>query len=758
MTEGMKTAAAGGARRSWRASCPAFWLFFFYTVLIWCCEALDLLCFLTGLPQVSAPSRILALVLAWLIVRRFFGRPRFEKSGADLLFAAGCLFIAVFFAVKAIRPDMSYDTQNYHLLCQIPGFADNLHFHALPGRFQMFGFRLGDRMFYPFRALLGLRMGTLLTAVSVLVCYCQLTAMYAWFQERIAGGAGDPADRAGREKKRFAGRIAGLASLLAFLTVSRFELIQESASYMVELQALPFFLEMVFLLIREPQKEDSFREAVLFCFLGGILFAMKMTNVTCVAPLILLYLWKIRRQVTPALFAAGFAAGLSVSAVYLIYNMVCTGNPIYPYYNTVFGSPYYYDAVFKDGRWGPQSAAEILFWPLHMILRPQDRLSELPAEFNLDLAALYAAAAPVLLWSVWRALRGKRFLFQPEGVLAAAYIVSIYAWAATTGHVRYFMSGLLLGGILLSFLILRLCAAALAGGVRVAGNGGTGPGRPVFRGGIRAAALLAAGVLLLVMAGRAEYAYRAVWNGREWSFRDGNREIYERNWRFVLRDHELFPPELLERIDRLFLTWMDCGSYARMAGEDIPVWNRYAIMGELEQFSDRYMEELEAAMERGEGVYDMFSQGWETLLAYLEWVNEAGWYVTDLWHLDTIMEGAQSYTAAGLTSAGGRTNTWYIADSGTGDGFSFEKEADLQTFTALWGDPDYWLVPYPFEIGILASDGQSEKLAAVAALGEREYERKEVTLDLTGLSGEITLTFRSRDGLKRAIVLNPEWK
>ena len=42
---------------------------------------------------------------------------------------------------------MSYDTYNYHLLSQI-GFTDNLNYHVMPGKFQMFGFRLGDRMFY----------------------------------------------------------------------------------------------------------------------------------------------------------------------------------------------------------------------------------------------------------------------------------------------------------------------------------------------------------------------------------------------------------------------------------------------------------------------------------------------------------------------------------------------------------------------------------------------------------------------------------
>ena len=66
------------------------------------------------------------------------------------------------------------------------------------------------------------------------------------------------------------------------------------------------------------------------------------------------------------------------------------------------------------------------------------------------------------------------------------------------------------------------------------------------------------------------------------------------------------------------------GSYARLAGEDVPVWNRYSIVNELSEQKDAYIDEIEAAMEAGEGVYDMIPQGLETLESYLEWMNEAG--------------------------------------------------------------------------------------------------------------------------------------
>ncbi|MDQ9805790.1 hypothetical protein RFX75_03005, partial [Acinetobacter baumannii] len=71
---------------------------------------------------------------------------------------------------------------------------------------------------------------------------------------------------------------------------------------------------------------------------------------------------------------------------------------------------------------------------------------------------------------------------------------------------------------------------------------------------------------------------------------------------------------------------------------------------------------------------DMFPQGSDTLEQYLQWMNEAGWYVHDLFYLDTILRGSQSYTMAGLEMAHGRKNTWYYGRYGENSpGLSFEK-------------------------------------------------------------------------------------
>lgn len=63
---GAKGDGAGAkiSSRSIRLTSKLFYVFLLYTVFIWFCEAADLFCYLTGLPQTSILSRVFALAAA----------------------------------------------------------------------------------------------------------------------------------------------------------------------------------------------------------------------------------------------------------------------------------------------------------------------------------------------------------------------------------------------------------------------------------------------------------------------------------------------------------------------------------------------------------------------------------------------------------------------------------------------------------------------------------------------------------------------
>ena len=250
------------------------------------------------------------------------------------------------------------------------------------------------------------------------------------------------------------------------------------------LLALPFLLEMVFLLLRGLDEAKREREAVLFCLFGGILFCLKMTNIVYLVPLVLLYLWKIRKYLTPKLFLGCLVTGVIPVSVYLIYNGIAMKNPVYPYYNSLFHSPYFGETDFKDPRWGPSNIKEFLLWAYSMIRHPDYRLSEIPAKYNLDLALMYLGAAGAGLCWIWKRVSSR------TGTLFLLYAASFILWAATTGHSRYFMGGILFAGMLCGCLVLQGMASI----------------SPRLTGGV-----IFAIMFIVVYAGRAYDAYTCVW-------------------------------------------------------------------------------------------------------------------------------------------------------------------------------------------------------------------------------------------------------
>lgn len=162
-------------------------------------------------------------------------------------------------------------------------------------------------------------------------------------------------------------------------------------------------------------------------------------------------------------------------------------NPVYPYYNSLFHSPYFGETDFKDPRWGPSNIKEFLLWAYSMIRHPDYRLSEIPAKYNLDLALMYLGAAGAGLCWIWKRVSSR------TGTLFLLYAASFILWAATTGHSRYFMGGILFAGMLCGCLVLQGMASI----------------SPRLTGGVVFAIMF-----IVVYAGRAYDAYTCVWNGR----------------------------------------------------------------------------------------------------------------------------------------------------------------------------------------------------------------------------------------------------
>lgn len=694
-----------------------FYLFFLYTVFIWTCEALDLICWLSGFEQTGFLSRITALAITWiahLLVRRKVSFYGWDGRGRELgnkkqrdwisrleqwLFLGSCLLIIVFCLVKCIFPDFSYDTGNYHLYVQNPGFADNIHYNVLPGRFQLFGFRLPDRMFYLFRRVLGLRLGMMFTAIALITACAQTCALLNRFR-RLAGIGTD------RERGRgAASRLLTCAPVLALLFLLKNEVLMQLGSYMVELLALPYFLELLFLL---SDKEENREQAVWFCLMGGIFFAMKMTNIVYLLPVLLLYIIKIRKKITGKLVLVCLAAGCLPVMVYLIYNGVSTGNIVYPYYNEIFQSPWFPDATFKDHRWGPSSALETLLWPFYMMIYPDYRMSELPTWYVLDLAAGYLAMVFLTIQGFRKGWKN----YWREGLLLLVYVISVYAWAATTGHTRYFMLGSILNALIFGCWYIRTVSQT----------------KPVGQ--------LGSAALLLLFAGQVLSSGQAVLHGGEWGFRSIDHPEKKTNISWFLKDRELADQTVKDRIDMIYLTQNNWGGWAGMIADGKPIVNLQAVQFELENRQEFY-DRVHGWME-DKRVWDMFLEGEENLHTYLDNLNQLGYYVEDLMYLDNSLVGYRTMAMARLTQAGDRTNQLLTAGREENQ-MTLKRPADRCMIEALAGSPVYTGEGRSFTLLIEVEDESGRRKTASLTMEGKQYQKVQIPIDLTGMDDEVTL-------------------
>lgn len=475
-------------------SCRGAALFIIYIFYMWLA---DLVRFIALYAGIELPFRgfvsagVLLIMLLVLLVRTgafgYLGQDRNSGTASGISVLIPELFfmllITIIYLMKAAFPDASIDGMYYHILLQEPKLRDMVGSDVFSGHFQGFGFPLPDRCFYFFRLLFGYRLGTLWNLICVLILYVQIIRLLRLFLKSS---------------------LRRIIPFAAFIIVGVYDIFLQLSVYMVELSSLVLMAESLFILAYDPDRLppevspgafeagsgsmsslmqasgsallfDSGRKAhkrflrpMFFAFLQGLFFACKMTNIIYVVPLILLYIFLYRRELSPGIFAACLVCGLLPVSIYLIHDLIMTGDPVFPYFNTVFDSPYFPDIDFRDDRWGGESLAEKLLWPFLLIFDPGTRKTELPPPYTLSFLSGWAALAVCALLFITGRLRGgNKASGSPRalpkeagflGILGFFIVLSSLLWSFTTGHSRYYMGTelmILLAGVLASDLLLR---------------------------------------------------------------------------------------------------------------------------------------------------------------------------------------------------------------------------------------------------------------------------------------------------------------
>jgi hypothetical protein len=209
------------------------------------------------------------------------------------------------------------------------------------------------------------------------------------------------------------------------------------------LASIPGLLALLLLLGREEAGEEriapvSAARILWAFFLAGAATGLKLTMATYVVALaatLLLVLWHRRARTLGALLAVpGSILGfLATGGFWCLRLWRMFGNPIFPFANYFFRSPYFSDPEARDLRWAAVTLRDYLSPPLDMARGETHGILEM--EFR-DWRFLLVALA-LLSWLLLRLARRRPALPPAQGELLGYVLAGYLTWLGAFYYYRY---------------------------------------------------------------------------------------------------------------------------------------------------------------------------------------------------------------------------------------------------------------------------------------------------------------------------------
>jgi hypothetical protein len=256
------------------------------------------------------------------------------------------------------------------------------------------------------------------------------------------------------------------ALVIGFLSLCGAASLSEIGNSMGENIVSLFILAALLLLLLSFSKARA-KTALIFrvtaYFLAGIAVGLKLTSFMYIIPLLLCGLlidarWTIRMR-DSVLHAVAVLGGILLSAGYWyaqVWHMF--GNPIFPFYNALFKSPYYPAVNFSEHIWFPQTVAQKIFFPFTFAHLPTDPTK--PFFRDPRLAVLFTILLVVAAyWLVQRLLvKGwpKLHFSRQEGAFLLFMVIAYLLWETLFSYYRYLLPVELLSLTFIALLVYKL--------------------------------------------------------------------------------------------------------------------------------------------------------------------------------------------------------------------------------------------------------------------------------------------------------------
>lgn len=338
--------------------------------------------------------------------------------------------------IRAVFPDQNYDTIHYELYLQDFDYIENKR-HFAPGGTATYIFHLSEIFSGLFRHLLGYRLGSIF---NIFLAVTIIVSVYDFIKKFISVYA---------PLRTFS--IVSVA-LLASFAIFADNAILIFGSYKTDLIGIPLLIELLFMIFFGGKYSDKLNYAIFFV-LSSLIIALKLTFLPYVAILGFIYFIKNYKSVPPLfLFSIPFVI-LLFPAPCLLYSILETGNPLFPFYNKIFHSAYYPDLNFKDIRFGPGTKFEALFYHIITLFNPEKRNEWMMYSYRLLFGFLISIG--IIVFYVLRYKKNKYDnLFLQISLLCIVVLLFDYAWAITTGISRYASANEIMYGIVIALLCM----------------------------------------------------------------------------------------------------------------------------------------------------------------------------------------------------------------------------------------------------------------------------------------------------------------
>lgn len=320
-----------------------FWIFLNISIIASLC---DIIGYTTKIPYEICVilSLILLGIINLILIKRKLIKIQSDFEFLDITFY---FMIFLMMLLRLPIPDFSYDVSNYHIYLQENTYIDKINFDFFAGKtVNGFLFPLGDKMHYLFRHFLGYRLGTILSYYVIIVLFYQTKNIL----KLVCG-----------DKK-----IIPIISILCF---SSYIIRQWTGTYYIDNFCIVLILEIVHQMLIDKKCFENKKTIYLIALISGIATAIKITNIILILPIIICFMIKRRKQLTTSIIPVFIVSGIIVlipSLIYIIDNMIQTGSPLFPYYNSIFKSEYFGLFSWKDSRFGIPNVLYALIWPIYV--------------------------------------------------------------------------------------------------------------------------------------------------------------------------------------------------------------------------------------------------------------------------------------------------------------------------------------------------------------------------------------------------------